>query len=48
MDTRDPVLLAAVALVNKYGGWTEIMVAPDPDFLDAIAMAQSFAEPEEG
>jgi len=34
--TTDPILIAAVALVNQFGSYSEIVVSPSPEFIDAI------------
>jgi hypothetical protein len=43
LETDDPVLRAAVRLVNEFGGWHEITIAPYADFLAVIQMCQEEA-----
>jgi hypothetical protein len=40
LETDDPVLKAAVRLVNEFGGWHEITIEPSAEFLAVIQICQ--------
>lgn len=48
IETDDPVLLAAARVVNRMGGYSEVVIAPSQEFIDLIEVVLSGATVADG